>query len=349
MVEFSFIIPMYNCEHYIKKSIENILNMKRSDYEILLIDDGSKDNTSIVCNKMVQKSRYISYFYQKNSGVSSARNRGLSYAKGKYVIFIDADDTFDFTRMNQLLNIVKDNYQLDLVVFGISFDYYYRNKLYRRDEIRPPLTGVREREEWIPKLNDLYSNNSLNPVWNKIIKRELLLKNKVYFKENMFLYEDLEFSLRCMAYCNLVLFQPSIIYHYCQSEEEGNIEKRLKRIEHISVVITQIENALKKCVGVPVNQEKENNVKEILLKLYLVLAREKISISNRQEISRVCREFSTWYYTNVYMKSEDIFISRLLNHKVRILYIKSIYSKYRHKIAVMIKNTFLYQKWRGVL
>ena len=98
-------------------------------------------------------------------------------------------------------------------------------------------------DEWITELPALYRSNSLSPVWNKIIKRSVLVDNQLEFRRDMFLYEDLEFSLRCMSHCDVIYFWHEIVYHYRQSEDERNAGRRLKRIPHLYSLVEQIEDA----------------------------------------------------------------------------------------------------------
>ena len=91
----SVIIPVYNVEKYISEAIESVLNQSLIDIEVILIDDGSTDNSLLICEQFLQKESRIKLLKQKNSGVSNARNNGLNLAIGKYVFFMDSDDTID--------------------------------------------------------------------------------------------------------------------------------------------------------------------------------------------------------------------------------------------------------------
>ena len=109
----SIIIPVYNREKYIEECLNSILSQTFNDYEILLIDDGSNDNTGIICDKYAEENKKIKVFHKKNGGVSSARNLGLRCAKGKWIIFVDSDDVLakeSLTIMNSIIN--KPNYIL---------------------------------------------------------------------------------------------------------------------------------------------------------------------------------------------------------------------------------------------
>lgn len=103
MKKFSFIIPVYNCDSYLISCIEKIQEIGLEQFEVILVNDGSSDNSEIICEKMSKEYETVNYVSQNNQGVSSARNHGLSRATGDYVIFLDADDTIEPKKLGQLL------------------------------------------------------------------------------------------------------------------------------------------------------------------------------------------------------------------------------------------------------
>ncbi|MCR5736901.1 MAG: glycosyltransferase [Eubacterium sp.] len=343
-LSISIIIPLYNCESFIRHCVESILNMNRDDVEIILINDGSTDETGEICECLAKSNEFIHYFLQENQGVSAARNNGLSKAQGEYVLFIDADDIIDPEAMNLLLTKITDDSSIDMAIYGMTFDYYHHGECYRRETLNTPIKGSEETSEWIKKIEALFDANSLSSLCNKVFKRSLLEKNQLELNKEMFLYEDLEYSIRCLTYCNHIFFEPTAIYHYRQSEDEGNAGRRLKRIEHINGLVDQIEKAFellqKNCLDIyDIEIEKKN----ILLKLYLVLAREKIEVSGRKEVKIICEDFKRWSIEHQ-MISDDNYFMMLMNQNVSRLILKRNYSSLRHKIAVKVKNTGWYQK-----
>lgn len=348
MIDFTFIIPVFNCGGYIEACVKSIMEIGLGNYEIILVDDGSTDNSGALCDDLAEKFGQVRCIHQKNQGVSAARNCGLRAAAGEYVLFVDADDIIEPVGLGKILESLRQDPTIDMAIFGISFDYYYHGKCYRRDELPPALTDRLGRDMWMHELRQLYEANALSPIWNKVIRRNLLLDNCLDLREDMFLYEDLEFSLRCMAHCGTILFSPDIIYHYRQAEDEGNAGRRLKRIEHLPALVGQVEKALADltvCQGI---YERQNDINGVLLSLYLVLAREKIAVSTFQEIKLICRDFSQWWSVHVQPLEEQDrqFVDRLLNEKVVELICKRAYIAVRHKIAVKVKSSALYQKLR---
>ena len=117
----SVIIPAFNCEKSIKRTVDSIISSGLTDYEIVIINDGSTDNTDSVCKGLCAQYSFIKYSEQKNSGVSAARNNGISIAAGEYILFFDADDTAEENSFSECIDIIESE-KPDILVFGISFD-----------------------------------------------------------------------------------------------------------------------------------------------------------------------------------------------------------------------------------
>lgn len=347
-IKFSFIIPVYNCGEYLNKFIREIEAVNLYNYEIILVDDGSTDDSGNVCDKLAQRSEKIYCIHQKNQGVSSARNHGLQVATGDYVCFFDADDDIGPERLHALLRrIEKEKTVIDIAVFGMAFDYYYKGKMYYRNEMITPLKGIQGENVWLHRLEDLFHSNSLSSACNKVFRREFLVEHELYLSKDMFIYEDLEYSLRCMAYCSNILFEPKVIYYYRQSEDEGNAGRRLMRIEHISDLVVRIEAATNELKTRLDGETQE--ITNILTSLYLVLAKEKIAVSNARQIKQICDDFANWFQNrqiNIPSESRN-YLNLLVKHNVWRLILKKKYIYIRHKIAVTVKNTWMYKKLRG--
>lgn len=345
MKSFSFIVPVFNCRNYIASCVTGILSVEIQNIEIILIDDGSSDGSGAICDALAEVNHEVVVFHQENQGVSAARNHGLKLATGDYVIFLDADDSIEPDKLRELMHIVEADRSIDMAVYGLSFDYYHHGKRYRRDELSPPVTGKLESCQWMQILPQLYAANALSPIWNKVFKRSILLSHGLELSEEMFLYEDLEYSLRCMACCDVVYFSPEIVYHYRQSEDEGNAGRRLKRIEHLPNLIVRIEVALDELIEKQDAKAHQNRIKGILLSLYLVLMKEKIAVSNAKETKLICDDFATWFEGKALQipSEQQKFVNQLLKRDVAGLILNRNYTLIRHKIAVLVKQTRLYQ------
>lgn len=120
----SIIVPIYNVEKYLPKCIESIINQTYTDLEILLIDDGSTDNSGLICDKYASIDNRIRVIHKKNGGLSDARNVGLDICKGKYISFIDSDDYIELTMYEKMIKIMI-NQKVDIV--SCNYNHIYNN------------------------------------------------------------------------------------------------------------------------------------------------------------------------------------------------------------------------------
>lgn len=352
-MDYSFIIPVYNCEEYIEKCVENIMKIKSVSYEVLLIDDGSYDASGKLCDAIAEKYSFVKCIHKENGGVSSARNRGIEEAAGKYIVFVDADDTLETDKFDKILE-KYNGINADSLFYGMSFDYYHNGVCYRNEALYYQISGIMDDKHWAEDFYRLYIANALSPVWNKIFNRDIIKHNNIRFNTDMFLYEDLEFSLRYMACCGDIYNIPDVIYRYRQSEDEGNARRRIKKIKSLSGFLVNIESA----VDLLKENLKKKNIelngyRQMLLNLYIGLLREKISVSSISEIREYCEEFYRWYMSKGYVVSDERFsgnkqfIEMALNAKAKKLWISNKKTFIRHKVANFIKYSGIYRHLKG--
>ena len=330
-MDYSFIIPVYNCKDYLSACVESIRAVGVEAYEILLIDDGSTDGSGEVCDVLAAQHPEIRVIHQPNSGASAARNQGLREARGAWVLFLDADDSIDSAALGTVLADLRCR-QADMVIFGLTFEYYYHGNCYRRGPLFFEAEGILPEESWGNSFEELFLHNSLSPVWNKVYKREILQRHRLEMNEKMFLYEDFEFVLRYMQHCGSILNIPKAIYHYRQSEDEGNAGRRLRRIDSLPEFLVSIETALKKLENV--SRERKNAV---LVQLYQTVAREKIAVSDLAGIRRICRDYAGWYRDRGMTVGQNKLHRQLTEGKAVSLLLQSRKTALRHAIAVRVK------------
>lgn len=330
-MDYSFIIPVYNCKEFLPDCVESIRAVGTKAYEILLVDDGSTDASGELCDALAVQYPEIRVIHQPNSGASAARNRGIREAKGENVLFLDADDSIDSKILGTILADPRCH-QADLVIFGLTFDYYYHGNCYRRDPLYFEAEGILKEETWGSSFEELFLRNSLSPVWNKVYKREILQRYRLELNERMFLYEDFGFVLRYMQRCGNILNVPQAIYHYRQPEDEGNAGRRLRRIDSLPEFLVPIEAALKSLENVP-NEQKN----AILAQLHQTVAREKIAVSDLAGIKKICRDYAGWYREREMTVGQNKFHQQLTEGKAVSLLLQSKKTALRHAIAVRVK------------
>lgn len=223
----SIIIPVYKVEQVINRCIESVLKQSYKDWELLLIDDGSPDNSGIICNEYATKDNRIKVLHKENGGVSSARNMGLDRAKGDWIVFIDGDDTIT----SDYLKLIEENSTHDLIVFGMATDKFTpEGKLHHTSSTLIPEKYIQQ----FGKLQEDYSliNKSLNMESSccKGFRRSIIEQNSLRFNNEMICFEDFDFVLRYMKCCKGTFCSlPYIAYHYIQELNYNPIKRRNNR------------------------------------------------------------------------------------------------------------------------
>ena len=210
-MKYSVIIPVYNVENYLSRCIDSLLAQNYVDLEILLIDNGSKDQSGQICEDYAAQFSNITAYHIPNKGVGSARNFGLSKAKGEFICFVDADDYL----VGNLFSDVESQLdsQLDLLVFS-----YYNSIEKNLSEINRsakilPTEGKKDKSEFIALFQELCLTDMMYTVWNKIYRREFLEEHQIVF-ESYELGEDVRFNLNVYQHVNTVFLVKSGYYVY---------------------------------------------------------------------------------------------------------------------------------------
>ena len=196
-MKVSIIVPVYNVEEYLEKCLDSLINQTFKDIEIIIVNDGSPDNSEKIINKYIEKYHNIKYLKKKNGGLSSARNYGIKHAKGEYILFIDSDDYIENNMTELMYNkIINDN--SDIVVCEFNYDFgnkkirSYSNLDYTSDPkkkylLTPPMACIR------------------------MYKKELF--NDIKFREGIY-YEDLEINPKMVLYAKKISFLDEALYNY---------------------------------------------------------------------------------------------------------------------------------------
>lgn len=222
----SIIIPIYNVEKYLKKCIDSILCQSFKDFELLLIDDGSPDNSGKICDDYALKDKRIKVFHKKNGGVSSARNLGINESKGKWICFIDADDWIEKEFCETLRTKSND---IDLIFFT-SCNHY--NDGCKKISIPKEIISTTK----VDIENTIYylKYNSINYeffgyTWNKLFKSQIIKQHNIKFIEGLSVKEDEIFTTIYCRYINSIYVIPQAIYNYRVLETGLTAKKKLSK------------------------------------------------------------------------------------------------------------------------
>lgn len=204
MVKYSIVVPIYNSENTLRRCIESVLCQDNTQYELILVDDGSTDASGQICDEYAQKYNQIRVVHKMNGGVSSARNAGIELAVGEYILFLDSDDEYLADALN---NIVAG--RADLIVFG--------KEIHKTNPQSDVL--VECDEELIYSLNtatigQLIGRNFFCVVWDKLFKMSIIKTHHLLFDEDLNFGEDYVFLCRYLVYCKDIYFSKSLLYRY---------------------------------------------------------------------------------------------------------------------------------------
>ena len=211
MAEVSIIVPVYQVEKYIRKCIESIQAQTFSDFELILVDDGSKDASGKICDEYAKKDDRIKVIHKKNEGVALARNDGIKLSKGKYVCFIDGDDWIEKFMIENCMNRILDT-EADVIFHGYKQELW-KNKVVINIEEKSTsdFFDTLTHSEMSEKMEMLWPYCS-SYVWNYFFTREII-------KEECFpdikISEDHIFILNVLKRCNKISFLNDSSYHYC--------------------------------------------------------------------------------------------------------------------------------------
>ena len=288
---FSIIIPVYNAGKYLLKTLESVKDQGFTDFEVLLVDDGSTDNSAEICSAFVNKDSRFTLYQKPNGGVCSARNFGIERAKGKYIIFIDSDDVIENALLEDVLQKLTDS-NADILLFGMQFDIEKQGGI-----VRSYQKTCEDSEFDITELAKyyrvLYENNYITSMCNRVTKLSLIQEHDLRFDESITNYEDMAFSLECLRYAQKVSVLHKSYYHYILHEEPGMSRKYKERLTE--TLQPTIELLLKNIHALPLDKETALwaccDVQRILWLGVANICRKKSSIfTKRDDIKELCTE-----------------------------------------------------------
>ena len=207
MSVISIIVPIYNAEKTLVRCIESILAQEFSNFELIIIDDGSTDASGAICDEYAKKDFRIRVIHKQNGGVSSARNQGIDNAKGEWITFCDADD---YVYPCWLTNFIDNSQDADLVVQGIIAD----GNLYDFSKKGDRIIGIDFIGDSIVCIEKLFEKGILGYPWNKLFRRYIIAQNNLHFDSSIHLKEDEIFVLQYLKYCRVIQSTSKAGYYY---------------------------------------------------------------------------------------------------------------------------------------
>ncbi len=220
----SIIIPVYNCQKYIEETIKSILAQEYENWELILVDDGSKDESGTICDRMAKEDNRITVFHIKNGGVSNARNYGIAHANGEYIQFVDADDLVLPHTLKTAVESIKDN---EWLIFGYE-TFPISDKSFVEEE-----KHFNSFEEITLNYMYLAKKHMINSPWNKLYRRGIIINNQLAFDVRYSIGEDRLFNLSYLKNINKLVVIPEILYMYRRAVNESLTTKFHKNLFEI--------------------------------------------------------------------------------------------------------------------
>lgn len=214
----SVIMPVYKVEDYVGAAIESIQAQTFSDFEFLIVDDGSPDNSGAICDRYAQNDDRIQVFHKENGGAPSARNYAMDRARGKYYYFMDSDD---FAEPEMLADMVSlaENAQAQLVVAGFYIDTYYSEDKFRRDELFAESCVYEDKESFRAVAHGLFDKNLLYTPWNKLWLRSYIEERSLHFPQTF--WDDFPFVLSVIRDAERIAVTDKAYYHFIRKRAES--------------------------------------------------------------------------------------------------------------------------------
>nr|WP_263325072.1 glycosyltransferase family 2 protein [Neobacillus sp. Marseille-Q6967] len=255
----SIIIPVFNAKNYLKRCVESVLNQSFKDFELILVNDGSTDGSSEICDFYSECDERIQVHHLRNGGPSRARNHGMEQAKGKYITFIDADDYVNNYFSNTANKVSLNDYDLIVVPFSIVNTnekpiqfYQYKEKSFSKNEKKEEFLRV----IWLGE--PLFGS-----CWNKWYKKSIICKNNLRFNNDFYIAEDYLFNLHFYRECQSAVLVSFPYYHYVKHDNSVTSRIYYNRFEIAKTVYVE---SLKLLGDVNINdQESRSFVEEAYL------------------------------------------------------------------------------------
>ncbi|MGL6202512.1 MAG: glycosyltransferase family 2 protein [Lachnospiraceae bacterium] len=217
----SIVMPIYNADKFLEQALISIQKQEFKDYEVIMVDDCSKDRSLDICRVWSEKDpRFKVVHLEQNGGAGPARNIGIDHAAGEYLAFMDADDTIDSELYKQAVDSIQQN-SVDQVLWGLTENYYDQaGKIVEQNELCPMEQLCENRQSVLETVIQLEKDTLFGYQWNRLYKLAVIKENQIYF-EKSHLYEDYFFNLEVIRHVNSLKIIPFAGYFYNKRENQS--------------------------------------------------------------------------------------------------------------------------------
>lgn len=233
----SIIVPIYNAELYLDKCIKSILAQTYRNFELLLIDDGSKDGSLNCCNNYAKQDNRIKFFTQVNSGVSITRNRGIELSQGEYITFVDSDDWIKPNYLQVLYDALQPNLGCGLVIASLE-------RCSKVGIVPVEIPAILLAQKDISRLVTDFLEERITYSCSKLLSRKIIMENNLRFITNLSCFEDLLFTLDYALHADYVNIIDEKIYCYRANDNVCSLSVKINSFEHEMQTINELLHRL---------------------------------------------------------------------------------------------------------
>lgn len=326
--QISVIVPVYNVEKYLHRCVESILSQTLDDFELILVDDGSKDNSGTICDEYARKDFRVKVFHKKNSGLSAARNTGLEKALGKYVIFVDSDDYWaDVNCLDYLYKLIEE-FDADV----LRGEYIALNE--KGEEIN---TIVRNKKDFEYKLLDsatFYINAIAgeNFSWLFLYKKKAI--EQFRFDENRAFQEDIDFNIKFFSKPHKCIYTSKKFYVYQKREASITTTLNINNLSGSFSLCDVFDKYVDLTTDIILKSSYRYNS---IMMYYWTLDtmsqapyyKDRLSLIKKMSLVKLNRQVRDWAIATKKIYPLPIYISPLLG-----IY----YFRFRHKIGDLLRK-----------
>lgn len=328
----SIVVPCFNCEKTLERCCESILVQTKRGFELILVDDGSWDNTGKICDEYADRFSMVKVIHQENKGLMAAWKNGVKQSKGDYILFLDSDDWIENSLVERVGEIIR-LYKTDIITYGIIVDYDDGSSVLMNHRLEEGFYGKKEIGEKIMpyyfSAGSMESKAIIASRWSKAYKKELLLSNFCFFNEKISIGEDDLTSFAAILDANSLFHIADYApYHYCRHEGSmmGNYG-----IETIKKLIDAYDGLIDIAAGkgYPYSQQIDaymlDNILVVIKKIicsknksYNTIVGEIKRIINLGTIDRVLKEGA--HIIKHYKLKERLFFDCIIKKRYFVLY-----------------------------
>lgn len=298
----SFVIPVYNVEKYLNECLESVISQNFNDYEVILVDDGSADNSGRICDEYADKYDFISVIHKVNGGLSDARNAGLNAASGEYVLLLDSDDYIAEGSLSAIAKTISD-FLPDVVFLNAKKFYPDGKTVPLGDGYNAEKINGKSKDEIMAHLASLpkYPGSACT----KAIRRGLIIDNSLFFEKGL-LSEDIDWTIRLFKVAEKFAFC-DIDYYYYRQRRAGSITntKTVKNVQCLLYII-------KKWASKDMKRSYQKEINAFLAYEYMISLLCYVNL-NKEEQKLLLADFKSYKWVLKFGNTKKIRLVRLFS------------------------------------